>query len=196
MRWCRDIRVACEGEKVVALSAERVCARCRSADAERVRVAQVVHAHGHVVVLMVRTDRLETPALLVSILPHVKLSEHNLLGKINSLVILILRTSIHALVGVLLMLELVLLLLDRRRWRRKLLVSVKTTVGIHATESVGDHWAGSQVRRGGQWMVVRQAVGKAGRSSRLYICRARFRGFAELFCFLGGSGEQAEALGA
>jgi hypothetical protein len=47
----------------VALAAERVGARCGSADAERVRVAQVVHAHGHVVVLMVRADRLETPAL-------------------------------------------------------------------------------------------------------------------------------------
>ena len=145
---------------------------------------------------MVRTDWLKPSVLLVSVFPQISLSEHDLLGKIDSLIILILCTSIHALVGVLLMLELVLLLLDRRRWRRKLLVSVKTTVGIHATESVGDHWAGSQVRGGGQWMVVRQAVGKAGRSSRLYICRARFRGFAELFCFLGGSGEQAEALGA
>jgi hypothetical protein len=50
----------------VALAAERVGARCGSADAERVRVAQVVHAHGHVVVLMVRADWLETPVLLVS----------------------------------------------------------------------------------------------------------------------------------
>jgi hypothetical protein len=54
---------ACKGGKVEALAAERVGARCGSADAERVRVAQVVHAHGHVVVLMVRADRLETPAL-------------------------------------------------------------------------------------------------------------------------------------
>ena len=45
VRLCRSIRVACDGEKAVALSAERVCAWRRSANAERVRVAQIVHAH-------------------------------------------------------------------------------------------------------------------------------------------------------
>jgi hypothetical protein len=118
-----------------------------------------------------------------------------LLGEIDSLIVIILRTSIHALVRVLLVLELVLLL-GRRRWRRELFVSAESTVGIHAAEPVGDHRAGSQMRRRDHWMLVWQAVRKAGRSSGLHICRARFRGLAKLFCLLGRGGEQTEAFGA
>lgn len=50
-------------KRVSRLATERTSSRSRgaSADAERVRVAQVVHAHGHVVALVVGTDWLETP---------------------------------------------------------------------------------------------------------------------------------------
>ena len=82
-----------------------------------------------------------------------------LLGEIDSLVVIILRTSIHALVGVLLMLVLVLLL-GRRRWRRQLFVPTECTVGIHAAEPVGNHRAGSLMWRRDHRVLVGQIVGE------------------------------------
>lgn len=71
--------------------------RSANADAERVRVAQVVHAHCYVVALVVGADRLETPVrLLVSCIFLEMPSFLHLLGQIDSFVFVILCGGAHA----------------------------------------------------------------------------------------------------
>jgi hypothetical protein len=72
-----------------------------------------------------------------------------LLCKVDPFVIIILRTSIHARVCVLLVLQLVLMLVVLLRcgllWWGQLLVTILTSSGVHtATVSVGNHRAGAQ----------------------------------------------------
>lgn len=113
----------------MGLAAERASSGSRGADAdaERVRVTHVVHSHGHVVVLVVRADGLEAPAIAVS-LRNLPLDDcHYLLCEINTLVVIILGTSVHARVSVLLRLVVMMVLLRGRR-RRQLLVA---TVVVH-----------------------------------------------------------------
>lgn len=79
--------------------AERTSSGSRSADAdaERVRVAQVVHAHGYVVALVVGADWLETPVyLLVSCIFSKIPGFLHLLGQIDSFVFVILCGGAHA----------------------------------------------------------------------------------------------------
>jgi hypothetical protein len=96
---------------------------------------------------------LEAPVTFVSGRVRLERLDRNfivyLLCKIDPLVIIILRTSIHARVCVLLVLQLVLVLMVLLRrgllWWCQLLVTILTSSGVHtATVPIGNHRAGAQ----------------------------------------------------